>query len=63
MTPQTFKQIRQSAGMTQDQLRKWLRLKDPRIIGRYESGQCQVSGPVSILMEQLAATTISEGNA
>jgi DNA-binding transcriptional regulator YiaG len=53
MTPQTFKQIRQAAGMSQSQLMEWLGLKDKRIIGRYEQGEVVPSGPVTRLMTLL----------
>jgi len=53
MTPHTFKQIRQAAGMSQSQLMAWLGLKDKRIIGRYEQGEVVPPGPVSRLMALL----------
>lgn len=55
MTPAEIKSIRERAGLTQDQLAKLLRLSDSRTIRRYEDGSRTVSGPVSILMEMLAA--------
>ena len=55
MTPAEIKSIRERAGLTQDQLAKLLRLSDSRTIRRYEDGSRQVSGPVAILMEMLAA--------
>ena len=55
MTPATFKAIRQRAGLTQSQLASLLRIADGRAIRRWEAGERQVSGPVTILMEMLDA--------
>lgn len=55
MTPARFKAIRRAAGLTQSQLAARLRIEDARTIRRYEDGERPVSGPVSILMEQLEA--------
>lgn len=49
----TFKAIRLRAGLTQAQLAVRLRIEDLRTIRRYETGERQISGPVSILMEML----------
>ena len=53
MTPATFKAIRQRAGLTQSGLAALLRIADGRAIRRWEAGERQVSGPVTILMEML----------
>lgn len=55
MTPTEFKSIRVRAGLTQAQLAARLRVDDIRTIRRYEAGERAISGPVSILMEQLGA--------
>ena len=55
MTPATFKAIRQRAGLTQSGLAGMLRIADIRTIRRWETGEREISGPVSILMELLDA--------
>ncbi len=55
MTPTTFKAIRQRAGLTQSGLAAMLRIADIRTIRRWETGEREISGPVSILMELLDA--------
>jgi len=57
MTPATFKAIRQRAGLTQSGLAAMLRIADIRTIRRWETGEREISGPVSILMEMLDAGT------
>lgn len=54
MTPATFARIRRAAGLTQSQLAERLRISDKRTIRRWETGERPISGPVTILMEQLA---------
>lgn len=53
MTPEAFRDIRCRAGLTQSQLAARLRIEDVRTIRRYEKGERVISGPVSLLMEQL----------
>ncbi len=53
MTAAEFKSIRLRAGLTQSQLAERLRVEDLRTIRRYEAGDRAISGPVSLLMEQL----------
>jgi DNA-binding transcriptional regulator YiaG len=53
VNPDTFKQIRIRAGLTQSQLAERLRISDKRTIRYWESGERAISGPVTILMEQL----------
>ncbi len=53
MTPATFKAIRQRAGLTQSGLAAVLRIGDLRTIRRWEAGEREISGPVTILMEML----------
>jgi DNA-binding transcriptional regulator YiaG len=53
MTPTTFKSIRQRAGLTQSGLAVRLRISDHRTIRKWEKGEREVSGPVSLLMEML----------
>jgi len=57
MTPATFKAIRQRAGLTQSGLAAMLRIADIRTLRRWETGEREISGPVSILMEMLDAGT------
>lgn len=56
MTPSEFKAIRLRAGLTQSQLADKLRISDKRTIRYWESGERPISGPVSLLMEQLEAS-------
>lgn len=58
MTPTTFKAIRERAGLTQSGLAALLRISDKRTIRRYETGEREISGPVSLLMELLDAGQI-----
>ena len=51
MTPATFKAIRQRAGLTQSGLAAALRISDGRAIRRWETGEREISGPVTLLME------------
>lgn len=55
MTPESFKEIRKSAGFSVRDLAAYLRIEDEGTIRRYERGARSVSGPVSLLMEQLAS--------
>jgi DNA-binding transcriptional regulator YiaG len=55
MTPATFKAIRQRAGLTQSSLAALLRIGDLRTIRRWEVGEREISGPVTLLMEMLEA--------
>lgn len=55
MTPATFKAIRQRAGLTQSGLAGILRINDLRTIRKWEKGEREISGPVSLLMELLDA--------
>jgi DNA-binding transcriptional regulator YiaG len=55
MTPSEFKAIRLRAGLTQSQLADRLRISDKRTIRYWETGERPISGPVSLLMEQLEA--------
>jgi DNA-binding transcriptional regulator YiaG len=54
MTPATFKAIRKQAGLTQSGLAALLRISDSRAIRRWETGEREISGPVSLLMEMIA---------
>ena len=53
MTPATFKAIRQRAGLTQSGLAAVLRIGDIRTIRRWEAGEREISGPVTLLMEMI----------
>ena len=57
MTPATFLSIRKQAGLTQSGLAARLRISDVRTIRKWEAGERAISGPVSLLMEQLDAET------
>lgn len=53
MTPTTFRAIRKRAGLTQAALACRLRIAETKTIRRYETGEREISGPVSLLMEML----------
>jgi DNA-binding transcriptional regulator YiaG len=53
MTPATFKAIRNRAGLTQSGLAALLRISENRTIRRWEAGEREISGPVTLLMEML----------
>lgn len=53
MTPATFKTIRTRAGLSQSGLAARLRISDLRTIRKWEKGEREISGPVSLLMEML----------
>jgi transcriptional regulator with XRE-family HTH domain len=53
VTATEFAAIRKRAGLTQAALARRLRLDDLRTIRRYEKGDRDISGPVSLLMEML----------
>lgn len=53
MTPSEFKAIRLRAGLTQSQLADRLRITSKRAIRYWETGERPISGPVSLLMEQI----------
>lgn len=58
MTPTTFKAIRKRSGLSARALAELFRIADGRTIRRYEAGDREVSGPVSLLMELLDAGKI-----
>jgi len=51
MTPKQIKTIRKQAGLTQSGLAALLRISDIRTIRRWETGEIQISGPASIVMQ------------
>lgn len=53
MLPEEFMQIRTKAGLSRAQLAKLLRIKEVKTIYRYEHGEREISGPVSLLMEMI----------
>ena len=53
MTPDQFRQIREEADLSRSQLAKILRIKEVKTIYRYEHGEREISGPVSLLMEMI----------
>lgn len=55
MTPEQFRQIREAADLSRAQLAKILRIKEVKTIYRYEHGEREISGPVSLLMEMIEA--------
>ena len=55
MTPEHFRTIRLNAGLSLDGLAKVLRIAERQSVHRWEKGERAISGPVSILMEQLEA--------
>ena len=55
MTPEHFRQIREAAGLSRSQLAAILRIKEVKTIYRYEHGEREISGPVSLLMEMIEA--------
>jgi DNA-binding XRE family transcriptional regulator len=59
MTPTQFKSIRVRADLTQSELADFLRISDRRSIRYWETGERQISGPVSYLMELLDSGVIS----
>jgi DNA-binding transcriptional regulator YiaG len=54
MNPSIFKSIRQRAGLTQSGLAALLR-SDIRSVRKWEKGEREIGGPVSLLMELLDA--------
>jgi transcriptional regulator with XRE-family HTH domain len=55
MTPETFKAIRERAGLSRKELAVKLRIKDHHSIYRYEAGIRTPSGAITLLMEMLDA--------
>lgn len=53
MTANQFRQIREAADLSRAQLAKLLRIKEVKTIYRYEHGEREISGPVSLLMEMI----------
>lgn len=51
MTAAEFKHIRESARLSVNKLADKLLLASPRLLPRFEQGEQEVSGPISILME------------
>lgn len=58
MDPKQIKAIRREAGLTQGGLGVLLRILDKRTIRRWEKGEVEVSGPVSLLLELLASNEL-----
>lgn len=55
MTPEEFRAIRAKAGLSLDGLARVLRIADKASVHRWEKGLRSISGPVTILMEQIEA--------
>lgn len=60
MNGATFRDIRRKAGLTQSGLARRLRVSDLRTIRKWEAGEREISGPVSLLMELLDAGKLPE---
>lgn len=54
MTPEQFRTIRQRAGLTKSGLAALLRVTY-RAVHQWETGERAVTGPVTVLMEQIQA--------
>lgn len=55
MNNETVRTIRKQAGLSQTGLAALLGISDIRTIRRWETGDCKVSGPASIVLEMLDA--------
>ncbi len=55
MKPTEVQSIRKQAGLSQTGLAALLGISDIRTIRRWETGDCKVSGPASIVLEMLDA--------
>jgi len=55
VSPEEFRTIRAKTGLSLDGLARVLRIADKASVHRWEKGQRAISGPVTILMEQLDA--------
>lgn len=53
MTPYQFKKARKALGLSQKEMAGALRLKSDRAIRRYESGEREISGPITLCIENL----------
>ena len=53
MTPATFRQIRQAAGLSLSALAELLGIEDRSTVHRWEKGARAISGPVTRLMRLL----------
>lgn len=53
MTPERMKKIRRDLGMSQVEFAKLLRIADGRSIRRWEHGERQLGGPVTMLLEMI----------
>lgn len=53
MTPDEVRRIRSNSGLSLAGLAKVLRIKDRSAVHRWEKGETQVTGPVSILLEMI----------
>ncbi len=60
MTADELKSIRQQAGLSQSGLAALLRISDERSVRRWETGETQVSGPASLVLEMLGAGELPE---
>ena len=50
MTPQEFRDIRNQAGLSQDELARWLGFYGRSVVSRIETQTTSISGPVRRLM-------------
>lgn len=55
MAPETVKEIREAAGLTQPGLAALLGISDKRTVRRWETGETPITGPARLVLEMLAA--------
>ena len=55
MEPKEVQTIRNQAGLSQTGLAALLGISDIRTIRRWETGDCKVSGPATIVLEMLSS--------
>ena len=53
MKAEEFKKARQRLGLSVSEMAAALRINSPRSIRQYESGEREISGPVSLLVEKM----------
>lgn len=59
MTPRTFKSIRHALGLSTERMARLLRISSARTLRRWERGDRDIPGPVTLLMELFQRRTIS----
>jgi len=53
MTPAEFNRIRQSQGLSYAQVARILGIANRSTVHRWATGECNISGPASIILEML----------